>query len=90
MFFRSQKQLLKRELQAIEKKDFSDLTIKADAEAYDRYQLTEGDGKKYEVEIQYYWDDKEKKNIRVIGSINSSKSLFAFFPVSLGLLILRR
>ena len=42
-----------------------------------------GSGAEYQIEIEVFWDDPEKKcNLRVFGSIDDGHLPGAFFPVS--------
>ncbi|HEY3862793.1 MAG TPA: hypothetical protein VGO59_12990 [Verrucomicrobiae bacterium] len=43
-------------------------------------------GKTYQVEVQFFWDDKRKRNVRVFGSIDDG-GIRAFVPLTQTLLI---
>lgn len=49
-------------------------------------EMTAASGVKYQMEIQFFWDDSSKRVVRVFGSIDDG-GLRAFMPLTQSLLI---
>ena len=45
------------------------------------YEFEVSSGVKYQVEIQAFWDDRKRRNVRVVSSIDDG-GLRAFFPLT--------
>lgn len=54
----------------------------------DTFGVAAESGTRYQIEIQVFWDDEEKKNLRVIDSIDDS-GIRAFFPMTDDFIITR-
>jgi hypothetical protein len=52
------------------------------------FEVRGASGTNYQIEIQFFWDDKPSGDIRVVGSIDDG-GLRAFVPLTQDLLILR-
>ncbi len=57
---------------------YSDLVAKIDSQ--ECFEILGPSGVEYQVEIQFFWDDRREGNVRVIGSIDDG-GLRAFYPV---------
>jgi hypothetical protein len=73
-------QLLERELAGFRDEPYTDLVGRIPAGSMD-YQRSAVSGVKYQLEIQFFWDDRPGGNIRVMGSIDDG-SWRAFVPLS--------
>jgi hypothetical protein len=54
----------------------------------DTFEVVAESGTRYQIEIQAFWDDEKKKNLRVIGSIDDG-GIRAFFPMTDDFIITR-
>jgi hypothetical protein len=54
----------------------------------DTLEVAAESGTRYQIEIQAFWDDEEKENLRVIGSIDDG-GIRAFFPMTDDFIITR-
>jgi hypothetical protein len=52
----------------------------------ENFQVPGSSGAKYQVEIQFFWDDKRKRIVRVVGSIDDG-GIRAFVPLTQTLMI---
>ena len=39
-------------------------------------------GEHYQIEIQFFWDDKPDRDVRVIGSVSDGRGIRAFVPLT--------
>jgi hypothetical protein len=60
---------------------YSEIRKLAESEKTETLEIAAKSGKRYQLEIQAFWDDKREKNIRVMVSIDDGGWL-AFFPLS--------
>jgi hypothetical protein len=52
----------------------------------ENFEIRGAKGTMYQVEVQFFWDDKRKGNVRVVGSIDDG-GIRAFVPLTQTLLI---
>ena len=76
------KNIIAEQLKKYRAKPYCDLVQMIDTEPV-TYELMSKSDKKYQVEIQAFWDDKPNRDIRVVGSIDDG-GLRAFFPLTDG------
>ena len=74
------RQIISTELESFRDKPYYELVQMINAEPITG-ERTSPSGKLYQIEIQVFWDDKPKGNIRVSGSIDDG-GLRAFFPLT--------
>ncbi len=73
-------QVLERELSSFRIESYTDLVRLIPAGSLD-YERSAVGGAKYQVEVQFFWDDRPGGNIRVMGSIDDG-GWRAFIPLS--------
>ena len=73
-------QLLERELAIFRDQPYADL-IRRIPETSLEYERSAASGAKYQVEIQFFWDNQPGGNVRVMGSIDDG-GWRAFLPLS--------
>lgn len=84
----------KKEAQIVLRKILADYRKKTHREllhlikTQDTFEVVAESGTRYQIEIQAFWDDEEKKNLRVIGSIDDG-GIRAFFPMTDDFIITR-
>jgi ribosomal protein S8 len=69
--------------------DFSALAPLADSGQVQNFEVSGSSGAKYQVEVQFFWDDKLRQTIRVCGLIDDG-GIRAYIPLTETLLIPRR
>ena len=72
--------LLEEELAVFRKESYADLARRI-AEGSLDYERTASNGRKYHIEIQFFWDNHPGGNIRVVGSIDNG-GWRAFVPLN--------
>ena len=73
--------LLQEELDEQRKRPYHDLSKYVLENKVEAYEI-ETDGRIYEIEIQYFWDDKPNEDIRVMGNINEQGTLSVYKPLT--------
>ena len=73
-------QLLERELAIFRDQPYADLIHRIPERSLE-YQRSAASGAKYQVEIQFFWDNRPEGNVRVMGSIDDG-GWRAFLPLS--------
>jgi hypothetical protein len=73
--------LLERSLHTIRKRSYADLKKMVESGAIETQEVVSDSGKSYQIEIQAFWDNKTRGNIRVCGAIDDG-GINAFVPVS--------
>ena len=73
-------QLLEHELAAFRRESYHDLVRRISEGSLD-YECEGPNGGKYQIEIQFFWDDRPGGNIRVAGSIDEG-GWRAFVPLN--------
>jgi hypothetical protein len=76
------RELIAKELVQYRKKSYIELRAMIHAQPI-TYEIVGPDGKKYQIEIQAFWDDKPDGDIRVMGSIDDT-GWRAIFPLNDG------
>ena len=74
------RQIIQAELESYRAKPYSELIQMIDAESVTG-ELIGPSGKRYQIEIQAFWDDKPNGNIRVSGAIDD-EGWRAFVPLT--------
>jgi hypothetical protein len=72
--------LLDREMDALRTESYADLARRIDTESRE-YELSGSGGARYQVEIQFLWDDRTGGNVLVVGSIDDG-GWRAFVPLT--------
>lgn len=72
--------ILNKEIETFRKKSYVELAKIVDAEPI-AYQLNTPSGTQYQIEVQTFWDDVPKGDIRVMGCIDDG-GLRAFSPLT--------
>ena len=62
--------ILSEELKKYRSYAYEELADLVKKEHVEVYEVTDPDGNRYQIEIQFFWEDKPNGNIRVIGSID--------------------
>jgi hypothetical protein len=84
----------KKEAQTVLAKTLTDYRNKPHSELLyllktrDSFEVVAESGTWYQIEIQAFWDDEKKENLRVIGSIDDG-GIRAFFPLTDDFIITR-
>jgi hypothetical protein len=65
---------------------YSELVPLAEGRFSERLEIRGTSGASYEVQLQFFWDDKPKRIVRVVGSIDDG-GIRAFFPLTKTLLV---
>jgi hypothetical protein len=65
---------------------YSDVVPLVEAGHVETFDTCGASGTAYQVEVQFFWDDKRKRNVRVFGSIDDG-GIRAFVPLTQNLLI---
>jgi hypothetical protein len=73
-------QLLEKELATFRDQSYDDLVRRVSSGSLD-YERSAASAAKYQVEIQFFWDDRPGGNIRVMGSIDDC-GWRAFLPLT--------
>ena len=76
------REVLRNRLQEYRQKSYSDLMELVNENRQDCYEVTAPSGTWYQLEIQFFWDDKPNGDIRVIGAVDDG-GLSAFKPLCL-------
>lgn len=63
------KKIIQADLESYRAKPYSELVQMIDAQPITK-EFTSTDGKRYQIEIQAFWDDKPNGNIRIVGAID--------------------
>ena len=66
--------------------NYAEVVPFVEAERVENFQIRAVSGTTYQVEVQFFWDDKQKRNIRVVGFIDDG-GIRAFVPLTQTLLI---
>jgi hypothetical protein len=66
--------------------DYLALVSLVESRQVEAFEVGGASGTIYQVEVQFFWDDKRKRNVRVFGSIDDS-SIQASVPLTETLLI---
>lgn len=74
------KQILNSELEKFRNKTYEEL--KKSINKVLAYNINKSDSENYQIEIQFFWDDKPDEDIRVIGSIDNGRGLSTFIPMT--------
>ena len=65
---------------------YSELVPLVESGRIEHFEVCSSSGAKYQIEIQFFWDDKRRRIIRVVGSIDDG-GIRAFVPLTQTLLI---
>jgi hypothetical protein len=65
---------------------YTELVPLVESRHVENFKICGVSGTTYQVEVQFFWDDKQKRNVRVVGSIDDG-GIRAFVPVTQTLLI---
>jgi HNH endonuclease len=65
---------------------YTELVPLVEAERVENFEVRGASGTKYQVEVQFFWDDKRRRVVRVVGSIDDG-GIRAFVPLTQTLLI---
>ena len=76
--------LLQQELSRLRSKSYAELT--AQVGEIIAYEAEAPSGIRYQIEMQFIWDDKQHGNIRVMGAIDDG-GIRAFMPLPLSFII---
>ena len=80
--------ILREQLQRFQNCSYSELVPFVESQNVEICEIRSASGATYQIEIQFYWDDKHRGRIRVIGSIDDG-GIRAFFPMTQSLLVSR-
>lgn len=80
------RKILSEQLARFSGSSYSELAPLAEAECVENYKVRATSGKAYQVEIQFFWDNRPGDTIRVMGSIDDG-GIRAIFPLTDSLLI---
>lgn len=80
--------ILSEQLARFSDRSHSGLAPLAEAEHVEAYEVRSESGTTYQIEIQFFWDDRPGDTIRVLGSIDD-EGIRAFVPLTDSLLITR-
>jgi hypothetical protein len=65
---------------------YSEVLPLVESQGIETLELRGGSGATYQIEIQFFWDDKQSRRVRVVGSIDDG-GFRAFFPLTQTLLV---
>ncbi len=85
--FAAQK-ILRQQLARFSGCSHSELVPLVEVQRVETYELLSENGTTYQIEIQFFWDDRAGDTIRVMGSIDDGR-ISAFVPLTESLLITR-
>ena len=81
--------ILSEQLARFSSRSRSELSPLVEAHRVEAYEVRGESGTTYQIEIQFFWDDRRGDTIRVIGSIDDG-SIRAFVPLTDSLLVTRK
>jgi|WetSurMetagenome_2_1015567.scaffolds.fasta_scaffold488700_2 hypothetical protein len=65
---------------------YSDVVPLAESRHIETLEVRGAHGATYQIEVQFLWDDKQSRSVRVVGSIDDG-GIRAFFPLTETLLV---
>jgi len=74
-------EILSEQLARYCSRSHSELSHLVETEHVETYEISAASGTRYQVEVQFFWDDQPGDVIRVVGSIDD-RDIRAFFPLS--------
>ena len=80
--------VLSEQLARFSQRSYSELVPLVESSHVEHLEIYGASGTKYQVEVQFFWDDKPGSVIRVFGSIDDG-GIRAFFPLTQSLLVSR-
>lgn len=77
------KAILSKHLARYRTRPYSELLSLVESKQVDTFEVQGVSGAAYQIEIQFFWDDKPHGDIRVFGAIdeNPHRPLFRFLPI---------
>ena len=80
--------ILSEQMERFGRRGYSELQRLVESKHVEDFEVPGANGTRYGVEVQFFWDDKSKGRIRVVGSIDDG-GLRAFVPLTQTLLVPR-
>jgi hypothetical protein len=65
---------------------YTELVLLVESKRVENFEICGASGTKYQVEVQFFWDDKRRRIVRVVGSIDDG-GIRAFVPLTDTLLV---
>jgi hypothetical protein len=73
--------ILSEQMERFSRRDYSELQRLVESKHVEDFDVHGASGTRYGVEVQFFWDDKHKGRIRVVGSIDDG-GIRAFVPMT--------
>jgi hypothetical protein len=80
--------VLGEQLARFSKRSYADLVPLVESRHVEDFEARGSSGTKYQVEVQFFWDDKPRGVVRVVGSIDDG-GIRAFIPLTQTFLVSR-
>jgi hypothetical protein len=81
--------ILGEQLQQFRNRTHAELVPFVESQRQEHFKVRGTSGATYYVEIQFFWDDKHRGRIRVVGSIDDGRGFRAFVPLTETFLVSR-
>ena len=74
--------ILGEQLQQFRNRGHAELVPLVESWQHEHFEVRSAGGTTYYVEVQFFWDDKHRGRIRVVGSIDDGRGFRAFVPLT--------
>lgn len=75
-------EILRDALEPLRMRTYEELSELVFEKRVDTLEIRSASGRRYDIEIQYFWDGVDDGDIRVIGSVSEQNSFSTFRPIS--------